>query len=62
MDKINSLIKDLDSIIKALNNIEKADIDDLESVRKDITFIGKKLDILNEEYKEDSTETDSPEA
>ena len=62
MDKINSLIKDLDSIIKALNNIEKADIDDLESVRKDITFIGKKLDILNEEYKEDSTETDPSEA
>ena len=62
MDKINGLIQSLDKILETLNRIESADIEDLESVRKDINFLSEQIDELNEEFKEDPTETDSPEA
>ena len=63
MDKkpnINQLMEDLDKVMNLIKKIGEANIEDVDSLKKEVKFT---RDELKKRYaEEDSTKTDSPEA
>ena len=56
----DQLVTDFDRIIELFSKMEKATIEDVDSLKKESTLLQKEL---RDRYEEtDSTETDSPEA
>jgi Asp-tRNA(Asn)/Glu-tRNA(Gln) amidotransferase C subunit len=57
---LEQLVNDFDRIIELFSKMEKASIEDVDSLKEESTLLQKEL---RERYEEtDSTETDSPEA
>ena len=56
----DQLISDFDKIIELFSKMEKASLEDVDTLKKESTLLQKEL---RDRYEEtDSTETDSPEA
>tara|TARA_R100000734_G_C3307914_1_gene98522 strand:- start:529 stop:729 length:201 start_codon:yes stop_codon:yes gene_type:complete len=56
----DQLVTDFDRIIELFSKMERASIEDVDSLKKESTLLQKEL---RDRYEEtDSTETDSPEA
>ena len=57
---LNQLISDFDKIIELFSKMEKASLEDVDTLKKESILLQKEL---RDRYaEEDSTETDSPEA
>ena len=57
---LDQLISDFDKIIELFSKMEKASLEDVDTLKKESTLLQKEL---RDRYaEEDSTETDSPEA
>ena len=56
----DQLVTDFDRIIELFSKMERASIEDVDSLKKESTLLQKELKDRYEET--DSTETDSPEA
>ena len=57
---LNQLISDFDKIIELFSKMEKASLEDVDTLKKESILLQKQL---RDRYaEEDSTETDSPEA
>ena len=57
---LNQLISDFDKIIELFSKMEKASLEDVDTLKKERILLQKEL---RDRYaEEDSTETDSPEA
>ena len=58
--EFEQLVSDFDKIIELFSKMEKASLEDVDSLKKESTLLQKEL---RDRYEEtDSTETDSPEA
>ena len=56
----DQLVSDFDKIIELFSKMEKASLEDVDTLKKESTLLQKEL---RDRYEEtDSTETDSPEA
>ena len=59
-NELDQLISDFDKIIKLFSKMEKASLEDVDTLKKESILLQNEL---RERYEEtDSTETDSPEA